>query len=146
MRLCSGGGGGPPSGDALLEEAVFKSRSEPPPLERLSSKLLDISASGTGERRDRCVGESSPPPSFAFLSFFFIYGQGAGWCFSAELRIRRARHIFLRQERQNCDEAENGGSSGGGGAGTSAAPLFHCFWDAPGVQLEPVCVYMRVDT
>lgn len=37
---CSGGG--PPSGDVLLEEAIFMSRSEPPPLERLPSGLLDI--------------------------------------------------------------------------------------------------------
>ena len=39
---CSGGGGGPPSGDVLLDEAIFESPSEPPPLDWLPSGLLDI--------------------------------------------------------------------------------------------------------
>lgn len=42
MRFWCSGGGGPPSGEVLLEEAIFKSHSEPPPLEWLSSELLDI--------------------------------------------------------------------------------------------------------
>lgn len=33
IRFWCSGGGGPPSGDVLLEEAIFKSESEPPPLE-----------------------------------------------------------------------------------------------------------------
>lgn len=33
MRFWCSGGGGPPSGEVLLEEAIFKSHSEPPPLE-----------------------------------------------------------------------------------------------------------------
>lgn len=44
MRFWCSGGGGPPSGEVLLEEAIFKSHSEPPPLEWLSSELLDIPA------------------------------------------------------------------------------------------------------
>lgn len=42
MRFWCISGGGPPSGDVLLDEAIFKSESEPPPLEWLSSGLLDI--------------------------------------------------------------------------------------------------------
>lgn len=42
IRFWCSGGGGPPSGDVLLEEAIFKSQSEPPLLEWLSSGLLDI--------------------------------------------------------------------------------------------------------
>lgn len=56
-------GGGPPSGEVLLDEANFKSESEPPPLEWLSSGLLDILS------RDACCcwrrrgqrGSSFPP-------------------------------------------------------------------------------------
>lgn len=44
IRLWCSGGGGPPSGEVLQEEAIFKSLSEPPPLEWLSSELLDILA------------------------------------------------------------------------------------------------------
>ncbi|CAB1429659.1 unnamed protein product [Pleuronectes platessa] len=46
IRARCSGAGGPPSGDVLLEEAIFKSRSEPPPLDRLSSVLLDILSRG----------------------------------------------------------------------------------------------------
>lgn len=42
IRFWCSGGGFPSSRDVLLEEAVFKSRLEPPPLEWLSSGLLDI--------------------------------------------------------------------------------------------------------
>lgn len=42
MRFWCISGGGPPSGDVLLDEAILKSESEPPPLEWLSSGLLDI--------------------------------------------------------------------------------------------------------
>ncbi|KAI9519135.1 hypothetical protein NQZ68_031407 [Dissostichus eleginoides] len=42
IRFWCSGCGGPPSGDVLQEEAIFASRSELPPLERLPSGLLDI--------------------------------------------------------------------------------------------------------
>ncbi|TNN57765.1 hypothetical protein EYF80_032043 [Liparis tanakae] len=46
MRFwCSGG---PPSRDVLLEVAIFKSRSELPPLERLPSELCDILSAAEG--------------------------------------------------------------------------------------------------
>lgn len=54
MRVWCSGGGPPPSGDVLFEEAIFKSESEPPPLERLSSGVLDI-LRGPGAGEEVCV-------------------------------------------------------------------------------------------
>lgn len=54
MRVWCSGGGPPPSGDVLFEEAIFKSESEPPPLERLSSGVLDI-LRGPGAGEEVCM-------------------------------------------------------------------------------------------
>lgn len=76
IRFWCIGGGGPLSGDVLSEEAIFKSQSEPPPLEWLSSGLLDILS------RDACCWRRRGQRG----SFF----PGARWI--AGLRIQTARH------------------------------------------------------
>lgn len=77
IRFWCSGGGGPPSGVVLLEEAIFKSLSEPPPLtEWLSSELLDILSRGWLQLE---AARSARGPS-----------AGARWIRVAGLRIRTA--------------------------------------------------------